>query len=131
MPSGFPVCAGFFQGGDGRLISIGQSINPQTRTVPVIFEVPNPSNRLREGVFVEITLDTSGAAQVLTVPKNSIINEQGQTFAFVFDGGERFERRPVALGGEGQDYYEVRSGLVSGERVVTEGIYQLRSTQPG
>jgi multidrug efflux pump subunit AcrA (membrane-fusion protein) len=35
------------------------------------------------------------------------------------------------LGAEGQDYYEVRSGLQEGERVVTEGIYQLRSTQPG
>jgi RND family efflux transporter MFP subunit len=118
------------QEGDGRLVSIGQSVDPQTRTVPVIFEVPNPSNRLREGVFVEITLDTSGGNRVLTVPKQSVVTEQGQTFVFVFDGGERFERRPVRLGAEGQDYFEVQQGLAAGERVVTEGIYQLRSTQP-
>ncbi len=118
------------QGGDGRLVSIGQSIDPQTRTVPVIYEVPNPSNRLREGVFVEITLDTSGGASVLTVPKQAVVTEQGQTFVFVFDGGERFERRPVRLGAEGQDYFEVQQGLAAGDRVVTEGIYQLRSTQP-
>ena len=118
-------------GGDGRLVSIGQSVDPQTRTVPVIYEVPNPLNRLREGMFVEITLDTSGKAKVLTVPKQSIITEQGRTFAFVFRGGETYERRAVVLGAEGQDYYEVRSGLQTGERVVTEGIYQLRSTQPG
>lgn len=119
------------QGGDGRLVSIGQSIDSQTRTVPVIFEVPNPSNRLREGVFVEITLDTSGGSRVLTVPKQAVVTEQGQTFVFVFDGGERFERRPVRPGAEGQDYFEVQHGLAAGERVVIEGIYQLRSTQPG
>ncbi len=118
------------EGGDGRLVSIGQSIDPQTRTVPVIYEVPNPSNRLREGVFVEITLDTSGGSRVLTVPKQAVVTEQGQTFVFVFDGGERFERRPVRLGAEGQDYFEVQQGLAAGDRVVTEGIYQLRSTQP-
>ncbi|MBA3443087.1 MAG: efflux RND transporter periplasmic adaptor subunit [Pyrinomonadaceae bacterium] len=119
------------EGGEGRLVSTGQSVDPQTRTVPVIFEVRNPLGRLREGMFVEITLDTSGGARVLSVPKQSIITEQGRTFVYVFDGGERFERRLVVLGSEGQDFYEVRSGLQAGERVVVEGIYQLRSTQPG
>ena len=118
-------------GGEGRLVSIGQSIDPQTRTVPVTFEVPNPLNRLREGMFVELTLDTSGKTQVLSVPKASVITEQGRTFVFVFRGGETYERRIVVLGSEGQDYYEVRSGVQATERVVTEGIYQLRSTQPG
>jgi membrane fusion protein, heavy metal efflux system len=119
------------EGGDGRLVTIGATVNAETRAVPVIFEVPNPNNRLRDGMFVEITIDTSGGATVLSVPKQAVITEQGRTFVFVYDGGERFERRVVVLGGEGQDYYEVRSGVRAGERVVTEGIYQLRSTQPG
>lgn len=116
--------------GDGRLISIGQTVNEQTRTVPVIYEVKNPLNRLKDGMFVEITIDTSGERQVLAVPKSAVVNEQGQTFVFVFDGGETFRKRAVALGAEGADYFEVNSGVEEGERVVTEGIYQLRSTQP-
>lgn len=116
--------------GDGRLVSIGQTVNEQTRTVPVIYEVKNPANRLRDGMFVEITVDTSGNQTVLAVPKRAVITEQGQTFVFVFDGGESFEKRPVALGVEGADFYEIKSGLKEGERVVTEGIYQLRSAQP-
>lgn len=116
--------------GDGRIVSIGQTVNEQTRTVPVVYEVKNPLNRLRDGMFVEITVDTSGNTQVLAVPKAAVVNEQGQTFVFVFDGGETFEKRPVALGVEGADFYEIKSGLKEGERVVTEGIYQLRSTQP-
>jgi cobalt-zinc-cadmium efflux system membrane fusion protein len=117
--------------GDGRLVSIGQTVNEQTRTVPVIYEVINPLQRLRDGMFIEVTVDTTGDRDVLAVPKAAVVNEQGQTFVFVFDGGENFEKRPVALGAEGADYYEIKSGLKEGDRVVTEGIYQLRSTQPG
>ena len=117
--------------GDGRLISIGQTVNEQTRTFPVIYEMKNPAGRLREGMFVDITIDTSGDRQVLAVLKKSVVTEQGQTFVYVFNGGESFEKRLVALGAEGADYWEVKTGLKEGERVVTEGLYQLRSTQPG
>lgn len=116
--------------GDGRLISIGQTVNEQTRTVPVIYEIKNPLSRLRDGMFVEITIDTSGDREVPAVPKAAVVTEEGQTFVFVFDGGERFEKRAVVLGSEGADYFEVRSGIEEGDRVVVEGIYQLRSTQP-
>jgi len=116
--------------GDGRLLSIGQTVNDQTRTVPVIYEVKNPLSRLKDGNFVEITIDTSGDRKVLAVPKSAVVREQGETFVFVFDGGETFERRPVALGAEGADFYEVISGLKEGERVVVQGVYQLRTTQP-
>jgi multidrug efflux pump subunit AcrA (membrane-fusion protein) len=82
-------------------------------------------------MFVEITIDTTGNNTVLSVPKAAVITEQGRTYVFVFDGGERFEKRVVVLGSEGQESYEVKSGLQAGERVVVEGIYQLRTTQPG
>jgi multidrug efflux pump subunit AcrA (membrane-fusion protein) len=116
--------------GDGRLVSVGQTVNAETRTVAVIYEVKNPLNRLRDGNFVEVTIDTSGDRQVLAVPKQAVVREQGETFVYVFTGGETFERRAVALGAEGADFFEVNSGLKEGERVVTEGVYQLRTTQP-
>jgi len=117
--------------GDGRLVSVGQTVNEQTRTVPVIYEVKNPFNRLKDGNFIEITIDTSGDRKVLAVPKSAVVRELGETFVFVFDGGETFERRQVALGAEGADFYEIVSGLKEGERIVIEGVYQLRTTQAG
>lgn len=114
-----------------RLVSIGTTVDPQTRAVPVFYEVTNPGGRFREGMFAEITIDTSGAQSALAVPKQAVITEQGRTFVFVFKGGESFEKRAVALGAEGQDFYEIKSGTQAGERVVVEGIYQLRSSQPG
>ncbi len=116
--------------GDGRLLSIGQTVNEQTRTVPVVYEMKNPLSRLKDGMFVDVTIDTSGDRKVLAVAKQSVVNEQGQTFVFVLTGGETFEKRPVAIGSEGSDFYEVKSGLKEGERIVVEGIYQLRNTAP-
>ncbi len=116
--------------GDGRIVSIGQTVNEQTRTFSVIYEVKNPLQRLRDGMFVEITIDTGGERETLAVPKKAVVIEQGESFVFVFNGGETFEKRPVALGTEGTLFYEIKSGLKEGERVVTEGVYQLRSTQP-
>ncbi len=116
--------------GDGRLVSVGQVVNQQTRTVPILYEMKNPLGRLKDGMFVDVTIDTTGNREVLAVPKQAVVTEQGQTFVFVFDGGETFEKRPVALAAEGADFYEIKTGLKEGERVVTEGIYQLRSTQP-
>ena len=112
-------------------MSIGQTVNPETRTVPVLYEVKTPIGRLRDGNFVEITIDTSGDRQVLAVPKTAVVREQGETFVFVFDGGETFERRKISLGAEGSTYFEVTAELKEGERVVVEGVYQLRTTQPG
>ena len=116
--------------GDGRLLSIGQTVNEQTRTIPVVYEMKNPLGRLKDGMFVDVTIDTSGDRKVLAVAKQSVVNEQGQTFVFVLTGGETFEKRPVALGAEGSDFYEVKTGLKEGERIVVEGIYQLRNTVP-
>ena len=90
----------------------------------------NPLGRLKDGMFVDVTIDTSGDRKVLAVPKRAVLNEQGKTFVFVFMGGETFEKREVALGAEGSDFYEVKAKLKEGERVVVDGIYQLRTTVP-
>ena len=80
-------------------------------------------------MFVEITVDTGNNQDVLAVPKNAVVTEQGETFVFVFNGGETFEKRKIAVGTEGLDFYEIKSGLKKDERVVTDGIYQLRSAK--
>ncbi|MFN3330786.1 MAG: efflux RND transporter periplasmic adaptor subunit, partial [Pyrinomonadaceae bacterium] len=113
--------------GNEDLVFIGQTVNQQTRMVTVVYKVKNPRGALRDGMFVEISIQSDEAQSQLAVPKRAIFNEQGQNFVFVFKGGETFEKRPILLGSEDLQYAEVKSGLQKGERVVVEGIYQLRS----
>ncbi|KAF0248783.1 MAG: hypothetical protein FD167_1818 [bacterium] len=46
---------------------------------------------------------------------------------FVYKGGEQFEKRVVTLGAQNKTDVEVLSGLNLGERVVIEGLYQLKA----
>ncbi len=123
-----------FQIGEGtpnRLVAVGAAVDPEKRTVSVVYEVANPEAKLRDRMFAEITIDTTGGRAVVSVPKSAVIDEQGRKIVYVYDGGERFSRRAVTVGSEGQTRVEILSGLKSGERVVVEGIYQLRSSAPG
>ena len=49
---------------------------------------------------------------------------------YVQTEGESFQKREVKLGASDGINVQLLSGVNEGERVVTEGIYQLRSTQP-
>lgn len=118
-------------GSDNRLITIGASVDPEKRTVPVVYEVANVAGKLRDGMMAEITIDTTGEQAVISVPKTALLDEQGRKYVFVFNGGEQFEKRLVTVGSAGQTDVQILSGLKPGERVVVEGIYQLRSTAPG
>ena len=115
----------------GKLLTVSPVVDPQTRTVSVIYDVANPGVRLRDGMFAEITIDTSGDREVLAVPQGAIVEEQGRKYVYVFLGGEHFEKRLVTLGAQGQEGAEILSGLKPGERVAIAGIYQLQSSAIG
>jgi membrane fusion protein, heavy metal efflux system len=114
-----------------QLLTVGASVDPEKRTVSIVYEVENINGKLRDGMTAEITIDTTGGHGVISVPKDAVIDEQGKKFVFVFNGGEVFSKRIVNVGSQGQTDFEILSGLKPGERVVVEGIYQLRSTAPG
>ena len=86
------------EGGDGQLLMIGQTVNSETRAVPVIYEVINPLGKLRDGMSVEITIDTNADGKILSVPKTAVIEEQGQFFVFVQKDAETFSPRRARSG---------------------------------
>ena len=63
---------------------------------------------------------------VLLVPKDSILDNEGKKIVYVLRTGEEFERRDVVVGDEYGDKVAVVTGLKPGERVVTQGAYQLK-----
>ena len=64
--------------------------------------------------------------QVLLVPRESIVDNEGQKIVYVMRSGEEFERRNVVVGDEYGSNVTILSGLKPGERVVTQGAYQLK-----
>jgi len=112
---------------DNRLLTMGISVNQEKKTIPIIYEIKNPERKFKEGMFAQITIETSSENKKMTVPKKAISSENGEKVVYVFLGGETFFQRKIKTGSEGQNYVEVLSGLNLGERVVTDGLYQVNS----
>jgi RND family efflux transporter MFP subunit len=112
--------------GGGRVVALGGVVDPRTRTVPLIFELDNPGDALRVGMFTRVHVVTGEPVDGLAIPSAAIIDDAGQYVAYVQTGGESFERRPIRLGIRDGDWVQVLDGVSAGERVVTKGAYQVR-----
>jgi membrane fusion protein, heavy metal efflux system len=110
----------------GRLIDIGAVIDEQTRAATAVFEVNNPSGELRLGMQANLRLAAGAATPALLVPKEAVLDNEGKKIVYVLLSGEEFERRAVVVGEQYGDKIAILSGVKPGERVVTQGAYQLK-----
>jgi membrane fusion protein, heavy metal efflux system len=110
----------------GAITYVGAVIDPTTRTVTARADVSNPDGRLRPEMFAEVTLVTDGQS-VLSMPRAAVQQVGSRTVAFVVRGPHRFESRDVTIGQASGDYVQVVAGLTSGDEVVTQGSYALKS----
>lgn len=111
---------------NGRRVAVGAVIDAATRTVPVIFELPNPTGDLKPGMYAKVTLLTGATVQGVAVPEQAVVDENGQPIVFVMDGGESFFKRRVKLGVRSGGYAQVLDGVKEGERVVSRGAYEVK-----
>lgn len=126
QPEGFPTAFEVNTKSGGRLVATGGIVNPQTRTVPLIFEVPNAGGQLKAGMFARAQVFTSSFVRGIVIPLSAVVDEDGQSVAYVELEGELFERRPLKLGTRQGDRVQVVEGLKAGDRVVTRGAYNIR-----
>ena len=109
-----------------RVVSIGGVIDPLSRTLPVLYEVPNAFGRLKVGAVARARVRTGNQVAGVLVPTSAILDEDGRPVAYVQAEGERFEKRALTLGGSEGANTLVLSGIRVGERVVTGAAYQVR-----
>ena len=114
----------------GRVVYLGEILDPAKRTVRTRVELPNPDGALKPGMFARGTIRVGGAGPaVAAVPQDAVQEVEGKQVVFV-PGARAGEFRPVPVEiGEPIEGRRVtiRAGLRPGERVVTTGAFALRS----
>jgi Cu(I)/Ag(I) efflux system membrane fusion protein len=110
----------------GKAIYIYPSLNPETRTAKVRFEIPNSHERLKPEMYANVEIKVH-LGQKLAVPEGAIIDTGLRQLAIVDKGSGYFEPREVKVGAKVDNYYEVIKGLKSGERVVTSANFLIDS----
>ena len=114
----------------GKLTYIAAVVDKESRTVQARVEVANPGGRLKPEMFATAAIRTSGtnggAAKALLLPQEAVVLMQGQPTVFVAEDGG-FEPRPVELGDKLRGKVVIKSGIKSGEKIVTAGTYALKA----
>jgi len=110
----------------GKAIYIYPSLNPETRTARVRFELPNPHGKLKPEMYANVEIKVH-LGQKLTVPEGAIIDTGLRQLAIIDKGNGYFEPREVKVGSKVDNYYEVIKGLKAGERVVTSANFLIDS----
>ena len=101
-------------------------IDPQTRALPVQFDVDNRGGQLLIGQTATAILYLGGRDRLPVVPREAVLTEAGRPYVFVQTGGETFVRRFLEIAARDGDRVGVRSGVDAGERVVTRGAYDVQ-----
>lgn len=125
-PQGFDEPVEISRDRGGRLVAFGGVVDPQTRTIPLIFELANRDGALRAGMSGKALVFTGEATETIAIPLTAVVEENAQPVAYVEADGEAFERRALKLGAHDGKLVQVLSGLEAGERVVTRGAYDIR-----
>jgi multidrug efflux pump subunit AcrA (membrane-fusion protein) len=72
-------------------------------------------------MFAQASLVTETRSDVLTVPRNSVINTYGSFIVFIIDEKNTAHQVEIGIGLESEEQIEVIRGLEEGDRVVFEG----------
>ena len=111
----------------GRITYVSDTIEPQTRAAHVRCVVANPDDPLKLGMFASVTIPTNERVAALAVPIAAVQRIDGQPVVFVQTAPATFERRDVTLGSTAGGVVEVPAGIASGERVVSNGSFYLKT----
>ena len=113
----------------GRVSYIDPQVSPESRTTKVRVEVSNPHYDLRLGMLAEAQIQASTSTSVAFIPRIAVQNVADRSFVYVAKPGApgQFMEREVLVGQPSGERIQVVSGLVAGDKVVTEGSFFMRA----
>jgi cobalt-zinc-cadmium efflux system membrane fusion protein len=111
---------------DGKVTTIGATVDPTTRRVLVRSEVKDPQHELRSGMFGNFVIRVGEPMRSPGVPVDGVVREGDGTMTVWITADRRhFTRRTVKIGEERDGYRQILAGVQVGELVATEGALFL------
>jgi membrane fusion protein, heavy metal efflux system len=110
----------------GKLIFVGQTINPETRTVLVRTELDNRDGRLKPAMLASMLIEAKPVERMV-VPASAVVRENDEEHVFVAEGDGAFRLLKVKLGPEQGGQRVVLGGLKGQEKLVVDGAFHLNN----
>ena len=113
------------QGFSGKVTAIDSRINPETLNLRVRVVFANALQQLKPGMMMSANM-TFPAIEAAIIPVQALEYSGTKRFVYVVDEANRTERREVILGARIQDQVLIEKGLSVGERIVVQGLVNMR-----
>lgn len=112
----------------GTVKAVDSRVDAATRSVRVRALLPNPDQKLKPGMLLQIKLQQA-PRQALVIPEEALLPLGERQFVLLVDAndGNRVVRREVTLGGRRPGEAEITAGLQASDQVITHGTLKVRA----
>jgi membrane fusion protein (multidrug efflux system) len=109
----------------GKIVTIDRAIDPQTGTLRVRVQFPNPNRQLKAGMNTSLRVLNQDTGDQLVIPARAVTEQMGEFYVYVVGDSSKVSQRKVVTGTKVKDKIVVRQGLKAGETIVSDGIQNL------
>jgi Cu(I)/Ag(I) efflux system membrane fusion protein/cobalt-zinc-cadmium efflux system membrane fusion protein len=112
----------------GRVLFLYPKVSPETRTLKICVEIPNPGGGLRPGMYADVRIQGPPVPDAVVIPESAVLRSGERDLVFLDRGNGRFEPREVSLGLHGTgERVQVLEGVAPGDPVVVQARFMLDS----
>lgn len=125
---GQPVSIRLGTGGDaavGEVERVSPVVDAETGTVKVTARFRSPGAAFRPGSFVRVEIETDTREDAILIPRQAVIEEDGEAYVVLVEADDTARRVAVDLGYQNGSAVEARSGVGEGAAVVIAGQGKL------
>ena len=108
----------------GKVVRVGEVIDPGTRRLPVEIELDEHGGRLRPGLVGRFVVETGEPKMLIRVPLEGVFERFGSQHVYVIEDGLAW-RRSIVLGPVRAGFAEVTEGIEPGDTVVIKGVNRV------
>lgn len=110
----------------GQLDFTDMRVDPETGSVSLRAQIPNPQRQLLPGMFVKVQLDAGTLRDVTLVPQQALLRDGNSAYVLTVDSQDTVARKKVHTRGTHGASWIVDSGLNDGDRIIVSGLQQAR-----
>lgn len=111
----------------GKVTVVSPALDPNSTTVQIWAQAPNPQRQLRPGAAVQLAIQVATIRGALVIPAGALLTSSGGATSVMVVVNGVAQQRPVTAGLEQDGEAQIIGGLQAGQTVVTSGAFGLPS----
>ena len=111
----------------GEITYISPAGDPKTKKFAIRITLTRIDNSIKGGMFARSQVDTLLRANALCVPKEAVLEKNGEYYLLLINKNKQVEKQSVQLGLSNDTEYEVLEGIKPGDRIITSNLARLKA----